>query len=173
MRPCNVSDQDNKPMRAGWPEQTRSSDLFTSQSTGSKKCRDMAYRRRQCPGKCMVARLRKDRRVSVIRSTLYGIVSRVTNFDAAKMRAYRKPWRQGSSCERSSSSALSRGPGRRLQCVDHSSRSSLRGQGRARSCEPAQRVPCRHSCLRHAKTPRCLFLHCQYVCPIVIRKRLT
>lgn len=159
MRPCNVSDQENKPMRAGWPEQTRSSDLFTSQSTGSKRCRDMAYRHRQCPGKCMVARLRKDRRVSVIRSTLYGIVSRVTTFDAAKVRAYRKPWRQGSSCERSSSSALSR--------------SSLGGRGRARSCEPAQRVPCRHSCLRHAKTPRCLYLHCQYECANVIRKRLT
>jgi hypothetical protein len=145
-------------MRASWPERTKSSDLFTRQSRSPKRDSIMAYQRRQCPRIYMGVHHRTNRRVSAILSTLYGIVSNVPIIGAGQASAYRKPWRRGSSCAQSSSSAPSHGPRRRLQCVDRPSRSSWGGLERLHSCGLARRVPCRHSLLRHAKTPCCLGL---------------
>ena len=122
----------------------------------------LIYRLRQCPGRCTAAHLRRGRQESAIRSTLYGIVSGVTTPNAGETSTYRKPWRQGSSCEQSSSLAPPHGSRHHLQCVHHSSRSSWGGLGRARLCGLARHVPCQYFSSRHAKkTPCCLDWHGQ------------
>jgi hypothetical protein len=134
----------------------------------------LIYRLRQCPGRCTAAHLRKGRQESAIRSTLYDIVSGITTFDAGETSSYRKPWQQGSSCERSSFSAPPHGSRHHLQCVRHSSRSSWGGLGRARSCGLARHVPCQYFSSRHAKkTPCCLDWHGQHAFINVHKNRLT
>jgi hypothetical protein len=143
-------------MRASCPKRAKSSD-----------------QRRQCRGKYMVVHLRKGRRESAIRSTLYGIVSGVTTPNAGEPGTYRKPWRRCSSCAQRSSSAPPHGPRHHPRCVHHSFRSSWGCLGRVRLCGLARHAPCRCSSLRRAEHSCCLDLVDQHVCASVQSNGLT